>query len=274
MSSPTANVPALADTVNGAGMMAGSANVIMQLAQPAVGHGVVESRVESGRLFDHPIKRTRTTLTYLSVAVLGSDAERAAYRQAVNRAHAQVFSTEESPVKYHAMDSGLQLWVAACLYRGFEDFYTAFNGPMSEAELDSVYAAAAPLGTTLQVSDDMWPATRDDFEKYWTDALTRVHIDDVVRTYLHAITRLKFLPKPISVLFGGFNQFVTTGFLSEEFRREMRYTWTPRQQRRFDRLTSTVGFITRHLPRPLREFPFNAYLWDLRFRIKRNLTIV
>lgn len=266
--------PTLADTVIGAGMMAGSANIIMQLAQPAVGHGVVESRVESGRIFDHPIKRTRTTLTYLSVAVLGTDAERAAYRKAVNRAHAQVYSTEASPVEYNAFDPGLQLWVAACLYRGFEDFYTAFNGPMSEAELGSVYAAAAPLGTTLQMSDDMWPATRDDFEKYWTDSLAQVHIDDVVRPYLQAITRLKFLPRPFSLLFGRFNQFVTTGFLSEEFRREMRYTWTPRQQRRFDRLTSTVGFITRHLPRPLREFPFNAYLWDLRFRIKRNLTIV
>lgn len=266
--------PTLADTVIGAGMMAGSANVIMQLAQPGVGHGVVESRVESGRIFDHPIKRTRTTLTYLSVAVLGNDEERAAYRKAVNRVHAQVYSTEASPVGYNAMDPGLQLWVAACLYRGFEDFYTAFNGPMPGDELDSVYAAAAPLGTMLQVSEDMWPATRDDFEKYWTDSLAQAHIDNVVRTYLRAITRLEFLPRPVSALLGGFNQFVTTGFLPEELRHEMGYTWTPRQQRRFDRLTSAVGFITRHLPRPLREFPFNACLWDLRFRIKRNLTIV
>jgi uncharacterized protein (DUF2236 family) len=67
---------------------------------------------------------------------------------------------------------------------------------------------------------------------------------------------------------------VTTGFLSETFRREMRYGWTPRQQRRFDRLTSAVGFITRHLPRPLREFPFNACLWDLRIRIKHDRTTV
>jgi uncharacterized protein (DUF2236 family) len=266
--------PDLVDTVNGAGMMAGSANVIMQLARPGVGHGVVESRVESGRLFDHPIKRTRTTLTYLSVAVLGTDEERAAYRQAVNRAHAQVYSTHDSPVEYHAMDPGLQLWVAACLYRGFEDIYVAFNGSLPEDDIESVYAAAAPLGTTLQVRAEMWPATREDFQAYWDESMAQVHIDDVVRDYLHSITRLRFLPRPFGVLFGAFNQFVTTGFLPEEFRREMRYTWTPRQQRRFDRLTSTVGFITRHLPRPLREFPFNLYLWDLRFRIKRNLTIV
>jgi uncharacterized protein (DUF2236 family) len=255
-------------------MMAGSANVIMQLGRPGVGHGVVESRVESGRIFDHPIKRMRTTLTYLAVAVLGNDEERMAYRQAVNKAHAQVYSTESSPVEYHAMDPGLQLWVAACLYRGFEDIYVAFNGSLPEDHIESLYAAAAPLGTTLQVREEMWPATREDFQKYWNESMEQVHIDDTVREYLHAITRMKFLPRPISALVGGFNQFVTIGFLPEEFRREMRYTWTPRQQRRFDRLTSTVGFITRHLPRVLREFPFNVYLWDLRFRIKRNLTIV
>jgi len=273
-STSVASQPDLVDTVNGAGMMAGSANVIMQLARPGVGHGVVESRVESGRIFDHPIKRTRTTLTYLAVAVLGNDEERMAYRQAVNKAHAQVYSTESSPVEYHAMDPGLQLWVAACLYRGFEDIYVAFNGRLPEDDIESVYAAAAPLGTTLQVREEMWPATREDFQKYWNEAMAQVHIDDNVREYLHAITRMKFLPRPISALFGGFNQFVTIGFLPEEFRREMRYTWTPRQQRRFDRLTSAVGFVTRHLPRVLREFPFNVYLWDLRFRIKRNLTIV
>ena len=268
------NGSALAGSVFGAGIMAGPANVIMQLARPGVGHGVVESRVESGRIFDHPVKRTRTTLTYLSVALLGTDEERAVYRQAVNKAHVQVYSTETSPVEYHAMDPGLQLWVAACLYRGVEDAYTAFNGSITDADLDTIYLDAAPLGTTLQVREDMWPATRDDFEKYWTDALAQVHIDEVVREYLHSLGRLEFLPRPISVVFGRFNQFVTTGFLPEEFRREMRYTWTPRQQRRFERLTSAVGFTTRHLPRPLREFPFNAYLWDLRSRIKRNRTII
>lgn len=266
--------PSLADTVIGAGVLAGTANVIMQLARPAVGHGVVESRVESGRLFDHPVKRTRTTLTYLAVAVLGTDAERAAYRRAVNAIHAQVYSTEDSPVQYSALDPDLQLWVAACLYRGFEDFYVAFNGSLPTGGVETIYADAAPLGTMLQVRPEMWPATRADFESYWTQALDQVHIDDVVRAHLHSITRLEFLPKPLSRLLGGFNEFVTTGFLDERFREEMQYGWTQRQQRWFDRMTSAIGLVTRHLPRFLREMPFNLCLWDLRLRIRRGLTLV
>ena len=38
-----------ADGLVGAALLAGPANVIMQLARPGVGYGVVESRVESGR---------------------------------------------------------------------------------------------------------------------------------------------------------------------------------------------------------------------------------
>ena len=52
----------------GVALLAGPANVIMQLARPGVGYGVKESRVESGRVDRHPIKRARTTFTYLAVA--------------------------------------------------------------------------------------------------------------------------------------------------------------------------------------------------------------
>src|SRR5690606_4722036 len=101
-----------------------------------------------------------------------------------------------------------------------------------------------------------------------------VQIDDVVREYLRKLTRLEFLPWPVPMLFGAFSQFVTTGFLPQRFRDEMHFPWSERRQCRFDRMTRTVGIITRRLPRFLREFPFNIYLRDLRFRIKHDLRIV
>ena|SRR5699024_9516887 len=109
------------DLITGAGLLAGAANVIMQLGRPGVGHGVLESTVDSGNLFRRPWKRARTTFTYLAVATMGSDAEKRAYRAAVNRQHAQVRSDGSSAVRYNAFDPELQLWVAACLYKGFED---------------------------------------------------------------------------------------------------------------------------------------------------------
>ena len=66
--------------------LAGQANVILQLSWPGVGYGVMNSRVHDGSAMRHPVKRARTTFTYLAVAMLGTDEERAAYRQRRHRA--------------------------------------------------------------------------------------------------------------------------------------------------------------------------------------------
>lgn len=260
------------DAILGAALLAGTANVIMQLARPAVGHGVVESRVESGQLHRHPVKRTRTTFTYLAVATLGSQEEKAAYRKAVNRAHAQVRSTPSSPVAYNAFDPELQLWVAACLYRGFEDTHRAFVGPIPDPE--RMYRAAAELGTMLQVREESWPADRDAFEKYWQASLSEVAIDETVRGYLMDITELRFFPRPLSVLFGPFNRLVTTGFLPPEFRAPMRLQWTDRDQRRFDRVIAAVRAMVRLQPPVLRRFPYDLLMWDVRRRIRTGRPLV
>ena len=264
----------LGEGLLGVGLLAGSANVIMQLSRPGVGHGVVESRVTSGQLFRHPIKRTRTTLTYLAVAGLGTEAEKQFYRRAVNTAHAQVRSTASSPVKYTAFDPELQLWVAACLYRGIEDCQRAFIGPFDATAHEALYASAASLGTTLQVSSQMWPVDRAAFEEYWVGALPKISIDETVRQYLYDVASIRFLPRWLSLPLGPFNRFVTTGFLPTKFREEMRLPWSPRRQRHFERLIAILGVVVRSLPMELRRFPFNLALWDLRRRIKSGRPLI
>ncbi|WP_280506192.1 oxygenase MpaB family protein, partial [Nocardia farcinica] len=147
--------------------LGGSANVVMQLSHPPVAYGVLESTVDSGKLTLHPIKRLRTTLTYLAVALLGTEEERDAYRKAVNTSHRTVRSDEHSPVKYNAFDPTLQLWVAACLYFGILDLHERLHGSMDEQTLDALYAYSVKLGTGLQMRPEMWPADRAAFQEYW-----------------------------------------------------------------------------------------------------------
>lgn len=266
--------PRLADALTGPGLLAGAANVIMQLSWPEVGYGVVESRVDSGNLFRHPVKRTRTTLSYLAVAIGGDEEEREAYRRGVNAAHAQVHSTPTSPVGYNAFDPELQLWVAACLYRGLEDVQRLFGERLEPADAELLYRESAVLGTTLQVPAERWPADRAAFERYWADGLSRVAIDDTVRKHLTAVMMLDWLPAPIGVPLGPFNRFVTTGFLPPQFREQMHLAWSPAQQRRFERLTALVGAVVRRLPRWVQAFPYNVVLWDLRRRIRAGRPLV
>jgi uncharacterized protein (DUF2236 family) len=262
----------------GLALLLGPANVIMQLARPGVGYGVFESRVESGRIDLHPIKRARTTFTYLAVAMAGSEAQKAAFRRAVNRAHAQVYSTPDSPVEYNAFDPDLQLWVAACLYKGGVDFYRMFIGEMDDQDAERHYREGAVLGTTLQVPPEMWPPDRAAFDRYWQQQLDKVHIDDTIREYLYpiAVGRIRRLPVPeiIRRQPEKLGLLITTGALPQRFRDEMRLPWDAAKQRRFDRLIAVLRTVNNLMPRFVRRFPFNVLLWDLDRRIKAGRPLV
>ncbi|MFW0148569.1 oxygenase MpaB family protein [Mycobacterium sp. smrl_JER01] len=262
----------------GLGLLAGPANVIMQLARPGVGYGVVESRVESGRIDRHPIKRARTTFTYLAVSTNGTPEQQAAFRRAVNRAHAQVYSTEDSPVTYHAFDKELQLWVGACLYQGVVDVHRLFGGELDERSADRLYLQGRALATMLQVPEDMWPPDRAAFDRYWHAALDEVHIDDTVREFLYPIAASRLpgfaLPGPLQRQLDKVALLITTGFLPQRFREEMRLPWDPLHQRRFDRLMTALRLINRVSPRCVREFPFNILLADLDWRMRTGRPLV
>lgn len=266
------------DGLMGIGLLAGPANVIMQLARPGVGYGVMESRVESGRVDRHPIKRARTTFTYLAVATRGTDEQKKAYRRAVNKSHAQVYSTPESPVQYNAFDKELQLWVAACLYKGAVDIYRMFVGEMDEETAERHYRESVTLATTLQVPAEMWPADRVAFDRYWQESLEKVHIDDAVREYLYpiAVSRVRGvrLPGPVQRANEGLALLITTGFLPQRFRDEMHFAWDADRQRRFDRLIGALRFANNLAPRFVRAFPFNVLLHDLDWRIRTGRPLV
>ncbi|MEU1996105.1 oxygenase MpaB family protein [Nocardia gamkensis] len=257
-----------------AGLFGGVANVIMQLSTPPVGYGVLESTVHSGNVMLHPIKRLRTTLTYLSVAMLGTDEERTAYREAVDVSHRPVHSTASSPVRYNAFDPALQLWVAACLHWGAQDLYERMHGPMDEATADAFYYLAARLGTTLQMPESMWPADRRAFAEYWATNLAKTSIDPVIRAYFDDLVDLRMLPRPAQLAFGRLHRFFVTGLLPERLRAEMGMTWTDRDERALAHILRAVGATQSRLPRPIRLFPLNAYLLDMRVRRRLGLRLV
>lgn len=266
------------DGMLGLGLLAGPANVIMQLARPGVGYGVLESRVESGRVDRHPIKRARTTFTYLAVSTNGTDEQKAAFRRAVNGAHAQVFSTEESPVSYHAFDKNLQLWVGACLYKGVVDVHRLFVGEMDEQTADRLYLQGRDLATMLQVPTSMWPADREAFDRYWENSLAEVHIDDTVRDYLYPIAASRLrgmtLPAPLQRRSEELALLITTGFLPARFREEMQLPWDADRQRRFDRLAAVLRTLNRISPTFVRQFPFNVLLKDVNRRIRTGRPLI
>jgi uncharacterized protein (DUF2236 family) len=260
--------------LNPAAVLLPAANVIMQLASPAVGYGVLESPVDSGNVYKHPFKRARTTGTYLAAATLGADADRELIRSEVDRVHALVRSTKSSPVSYNAFDPQLQLWVAACLYRYYIDQHEFLYGPLDDESADAIYQDAKKLGTTLQVRDGMWPPDRAAFDEFWKRSLDDLRIDPPVREHLHGVAKMAFLPAPLRLLAGRFNLFATAGFLPAEFRSQMRFSWTGGRQRRFEWLLTALRVADRVIPREVWILGYELYLRDMRARARRGKRVV
>jgi len=181
-------------------------------------------------------------------------------------------------VQYNAFDRDLQLWVAACLYKGGVDVYRIFIGEMDDQDADRHYREGMTLATTLQVPPEMWPADRAAFYQYWQESLEKVHIDDAVRECLYpiAVSRIRGvrLPRRLQRLSESFALLITTGFLPQRFRDEMRLPWDAAKQRRFDRLMAVLRTVNRLMPRFVRQFPFNVMLWDLDCRIRTGRPLV
>jgi uncharacterized protein (DUF2236 family) len=264
----------VADLLNPLALLMPASNVIMQLALPGVGYGVLESPVDSGNVYKHPYKRARTTGTYLAVATIGTEDDRALIRSAVDTAHRQVRSTATSPVSYNAFDTKLQLWVAACLYRYYVEQHEFLHGPLDDAAADAVYQDAKRLGTTLQVPDRMWPPDRVAFDEYWKRTLDDLQIDPPVREHLRGVATMAFLPLPLRALAGPFNLFATTGFLAPEFRALMELDWSESQQGRFELMLSTLRVADKLIPHRFWLLLYQIYLWDMRFRARRGWRVV
>jgi uncharacterized protein (DUF2236 family) len=264
----------VADAMDFWSFAAGAANVIMQLARPGVGYGVVESRVDSGNLMKHPWKRARTTFQYLAVAILGSPDDRAAFRAAVDGAHRHVRSGPESPVSYNAFDRDLQMWVAACLFVGLEDTYQLLRGPMTAEQSERFYRSAWTLGTTLQVTEDQWPATRAEFDTWWAAACGRVSLDGRVRDYLLDLLNLRMINPLLGLPFRPLLKFLTVGFLAPVFRDAMGVQWSPIHQWLFESLFLTVAFVNRFLPVFIRQGGSYVLLADVRRRISHHRALV
>lgn len=260
--------------LSGLALAPAGANVIMQLSRLPIGHAVAESKAPSGSLARHPVKRTRTTLGYIMIALFGTEHERDLLRAEVNTQHRLVRSSDGDAIAYDAFDPELQLWVAACMFQGSLDAIAFLRGSADDEERQLLLTRCARFATTLQVPAAMWPSDRVAFDRYWNDAVQHIAVDDVTREFLLGIASLSFLPRPLARVLGPAHLFLTSGFLPEPFRKELGLTWTPRQQSKFERCTGAFRAVNRRLPKPVREFPWNVVEFDTRRRIRSGRAIL
>ena len=224
----------------------GGRAILLQLAYPAIGRGVARHSDFDSR----PLDRLHGTLAYVYALANGTEADIAAVRKAVNRAHAPVRGDG-----YNAMDARLQLWVAATLYDSGTRVYELVFGALDEDSADTVYREYARLGTELQMPAELWPPDRAAFARYFEATLTTLVVDDEVQDVAKRLLGRRPLVR-----------FVSVGLLPPRMRGLFGYSWSDRDERRFAQLVRRSAAVYRVLPRWIRHAPQGYYLRRLRRR--------
>ncbi|WP_374009732.1 oxygenase MpaB family protein [Leifsonia sp. LS-T14] len=243
----------------------GGRALLLQIAHPAVGRGVVEHSDFASRLMD----RFDGTMLYLTASMFGTDEELRAMRRIVNRAHAPVKAGEpaEAPAvsgrPYNAYDPQLQLWVAATLYETMMKLHALVFGELTADQADAVYREFVEALSNLQLRADRWPDSRAAFDLYWVDMVKQLRVDDDVRVVARQILYPRHVPwwwRPSLPAV----RLVTAGLLPASVRREFQLPWNASRQRRFDRLIRWTAVVYPRLPARLRHLPRDRYRAKLR----------
>ncbi|MFZ4894796.1 oxygenase MpaB family protein [Plantibacter sp. Mn2098] len=234
--------------------------VLLQIADPAIGAGVARHSGFSER----PLDRLHATLTYVYAVALGTPEEQRDAARRVNRAHVPVRArTDEAAPGYSAFDAQLQLWVAATLYDTAVHVYELVFGPLDDASAERVHREYAVIGTSLQVPAELWPATRSDFARYWDDRLAQLHVTSEARHVADELLTARSAPWFIRWLMPNV-RLVTAALLPPELRAGYGFTWSARQQGRFDRRVRFARRVWPKLPHAVRGATADHYLKRMR----------
>lgn len=247
-------------------LVGGGRALLLQVALPAVGRGVVEHSDFAERAMD----RLHATMTFMCAAVFATPEEFAVARRRVNRAHAPVRAEAagQAPA-YNAYDPQLQLWVAATLYRTMTDLHERVFGSFTPIEREGVYQEFTRLGANLQVPPSSWPATADAFADYWERMLGTVAVNDGTRALAQQILYPRNVPLWVRVLLPD-ARLVTAGLLPDGVREQYGLPWDDRRRLRYERWMRRLARWYPRVPRRLRHAPRDAYLRRVRRMVRED----
>ncbi|WP_223691743.1 oxygenase MpaB family protein [Leifsonia poae] len=261
MNTPLAGSLTATDVAGEALYLAGGGRaLLLQIAHPAIGRGVVEHSDFAHRLME----RLHATMTFVYASVYATPEEFAAVRRSVNRAHAPVHAEADGErPSYNAYDPELQLWVAATLYETMMTLYERFFSPLPAADADRIYREFTSLGSALQVPQQNWPADRAAFADYWQETLRTLRPTPDTRKVARQILYPRGVPLWLRGLFPQ-ARLVTAGLLPERLRDDFGLPWNDRTARRFERWMRVAEAVYPRLPTSLRHRPKELYLRRLR----------
>lgn len=238
-------------------LLGGGAAILLQLADPRVARGVARHSAFRER----PLDRLIGTLDYVYAVGFGDASVAEEAVRAVNRRHAPVRGDAEAPAPaYSAFDADAQRWVASTLLAVALELHERLWGPLSHDTADAIVAGYAPLGGRLQAGEEDWPATRAEFDEWWSARLAALDVGDDARTVARTLlTETSALPFGAAALLP-LVRLVTAALLPAPLRSAYGFRWTPRVERVANGWLDAIAVVWPRLPRAIRHAPMHASL--------------
>jgi uncharacterized protein (DUF2236 family) len=234
------NEPAIA-------LLAGRA-LILQLAHPAVAHGVQDH----SDFRANPFKRLQGTAKAMFAIVNGSEAVAGRVGNRIRMIHDHVVGPG-----YEANRTENLLWVHATLFDSALLAYTTFVGPLSSEEIAQFYEDSKRVSEPLGLAVDEHPGTVQDFRSYFDGMIDSLPVDDVARGLVRFVLRPR-LPGRLEVPLGpllGLERLITYGTTPARLRSEFGMRWNEQRQMMFDAWTLAIRTANRMQPAALRTAP-------------------
>lgn len=252
---------ALADVAAEGVLLAGGARaILLQIANPAIGHAVARHSDFASR----PLDRLKATMTYLYALVYGTPEEVRIVRRRVNAAHGPVrqrAAENGGEPGYSAFDPDLQLWVTATLYETATDLYQRIFGEPDSASADRLYREYEMIGTALQLPPGRWPSDRAAFQLYWREQLGTLTVDGESRRVASDLL-YPCSPRWLRAVMP-LARLTTAGLLPADLRHAYGLSWSSGRRHRFELWMRVLRLVYPRLPVSWRFALRDRYLGGL-----------
>jgi uncharacterized protein (DUF2236 family) len=155
------------------------------VAPPGLARGSIEHSDFATRI----LHRLKTTSRFLNTAVYGTPEEKASVFSVIHKKHSTVKGED-----YFANNPKLHKWTAATLFMSPIVVHEAFFEKLSTEKKEALFKESSVYATSLRMPTEMWPATLDEFWKYWNHNISTLPITQWAKDLAHSLLYPKNTP--------------------------------------------------------------------------------
>lgn len=243
-----------------AGLFLAGTGLLLQVAHPVVGAGVLEHSDFKGAPWRRAYRTHLSTMRFVYGMRPGAPAEGDRLREL----HRSIKGVDSRGRRYHALHPDAYAWVHFTLAQFMVNTAELFGDPLSAPEKERMWAEFCAIGRVLGLREahmpDSWTAAQEWFRDVVASQLEANRSTyDVLEAVSNPARPHWLVPGPLwrflAAPSGALLRLTTVGTMPVELRQRMGLSWTSADQRRLRRFAGLVRSTTRLLPEPLRFAP-------------------